>query len=218
MTDFRLKDKSLVPTKGWRALQPETGHVVKGGTREALAAKVREYRVANNLPIPNNFERMLGTQICGAMEEGERARRCRFLEADDAKNPANLRAWKTGKQDLKNFALAVKETLAAHASGQQVHVPKEEAERRASICAKCVENVPIALCFGCNELGALYREITSRTETSVDPLLFSCSICGCANRTQVHIADNLLASISGQQGLTAESFPSWCWKRTILEP
>lgn len=210
MTEYRLKDKGLVPTKGWRALQPETGFVVRGGTKQALAKNVREYREANALPIPNNFERMLGDQICAAMDDSERASRCRFLSEDDSKNAPNLRAWKKGKQDLKDFAIAVKETMAAHASGEPVHVGKEEAERRAAICAKCEFNVPIAPCVGCSQLAALYREVAVKQETQYSPLLKSCGVCGCFLSVKVWLAESVSDAISEKQG-HQDRYPHWCW-------
>jgi hypothetical protein len=213
---LRLKDKALSPTRGWAALQPETGAVIRGATRSDLTRKVVEYRNANGLPVENNLERMIGDQVCAAMPPEEQARRCRFLDEDDAKNPKRLRAFRKGKQDLRDFGLAVKEVLAAHASREEVMVPQEEAERRASICAKCPSNLPLAPCWGCGSLARIYRELLTGLSTTLDPVLESCGECGCGNKVQVHLAPEVLSRISAQQGLTPENFPTHCWKRALL--
>lgn len=213
---FRIKDKSLVPTKGWRALQPETGVILKAATLPALGAAVREYRTANNLEIEVNFTRQLGDQVCRALSPEEQEQRCRYLADDDAQNPKHLRVFNKTRQDLRDFAVAVEEVAAAALAGAPLHVSQDEAERRASICVKCPQNVPLAPCFGCGKLGALYRKVQGNLRTSRDPLLESCGVCGCGNQLQVHMDGGVLGTISERQGVGADDFPSHCWKKEIL--
>jgi hypothetical protein len=219
MSTRRLKDKSLVPAKGWQALQ-EDGVVVKALSLKQLLFHVEQYRAANGLPVPPNIRRLVEEQICNAMEQqgkGEECGRCMFLEDDDKKNPPELRAWARGPRDLVNFAKAASVVLGEMAIGKPVCVSKQEAERRAAICSQCPHNVPIGNCWGCGELGRLFRSVQGGLSTSNDPKLESCDRCGCNLRTKVWVSEEALSKVEGLQGIKAEEFPSWCWRKEAGE-
>mgnify|MGYP006268734745 CR=1 FL=1 len=206
----------LVPSKGWKARQPETGTVVEGLNKTELISKVRSYREANNLPVPANLVRMVEDQICETMSEAEAARRCYFLSPDDSTNPPELRDWRSGRNALLDFGKAALAVLEAGLAGKDAHVGRDESARRSAVCAQCRYNVPIAACFGCGELGSIYRKLCSGLSTPHDGLLQSCDRCGCGNRAQVHLTGEVLRTVAGKQGLTADVFPDWCWKKKVL--
>jgi hypothetical protein len=205
-----------VPSSGWAARQPETGTVVKGSTYQQLLREVRRYRESNNLPVEPNLRRQVEGQICETLPPEEADRKCRSLAEDDEANPPALRAFRSRREDLKNFALAVKGVLESAAKGTDLHVSQERANARASTCAQCPYNLPIANCWGCGTLGSLYREIAGNLETDKDELLRSCDVCGCDNRTQVHYTKEVHRLVASNQGLRAEKFPDWCWKKEVL--
>lgn len=217
MSQRALKNPQKVPRQGWRATQPETGTTIKGRTLRELVSEVARYRTVNGLPVEPNAQRQVENQICDTLEEEEACRACRYLDDDDTRNPKHLRAWRSSREQLWNFALAIKGVLAAAAAGTPLHVSKEEAERRASICAQCQHNLPVANCWGCGELGSTYRSLVGSLNTVKDPLLASCDQCGCDNKTQVWFTGDVLRPVSESQGVTAAQFPSWCWKGEVLK-
>jgi len=212
-----LRNPSNVPRDGWRALQPETGTVIKGLSLDGLVAAVGAYRAANNLPCEANLRRQVEGQICATLPEDEARSKCRCLEEDDTKNPKHLRAWRSTKDNLWNFALAIKGVVGAALTGTKLHVEKEEAERRAGICSGCQFNLPVANCWGCGEVGSKYRELVGNLSTSKDSTLLSCDVCGCDARSNVWFTEAVLRPVSEAQGVTAAQFPAWCWKGELLK-
>jgi hypothetical protein len=215
MQTRKLKDPSLVPPKGWNALQ-ENGTVVRGLSFRNLMVSVEAYRKANGLEVPANLRRMVEDQVCGAMEaqgNGAQCDNCEWLHEDDMKNPAHLRQWTTGPADLLNFAKAAAVVVGEMAKGNPVCVPQAEAERRAAICSQCPYNIRIGNCWGCGELGKIFRSIQGGLSTSQDSKLESCERCGCALRTKVWINDDALSKVEREQGVRASRFPSWCWRK-----
>lgn len=211
-----LKNPANVPRKGWLARQPETGTVIKGLSLRGLIDEVVKYRTANGLPIEPNTRRMVENQICETMEGEEACHKCRFLEENDEKNPKHLRAWNKTLTDLVNFATAVKGTLAAKLAGKEIHVSREEANRRAVICSQCRHNLPIASCWGCSQIGKLHMELAGNLHTDKDSLLESCGVCGCSLRLKVWFTRDVLKPVSENQGFKAEDFPAWCWIPSLL--
>jgi hypothetical protein len=210
----RIKSRSLVPRRGWRALQ-EDGEIVKGPSFKGLLTAVSQYRMANGLPVPANIRRLVEEQICLAMEqdgEGEECGRCAYLSEEDSKNPPALRDWKHGPGSLLNFGRAAAVVVGEMAVGEPVCVSKEEAERRAAVCSQCPHNVNIVNCWGCGELGKVFRAIQGGLETSLDARLESCDRCGCALKTKVWITDDALTKVEREQGITGAEFPGWCWR------
>jgi hypothetical protein len=214
MADRRLKDRSRVPRHGWKALQ-EDGETVKGLSFKALLNAVEQYRVANGLPVPANIRRLVEEQLCRSMEkngEGEECGRCAFLNENDLTNPPELREWRHGPRSLVNFGKAVAVVVGEMATGKPVCVSREEAERRAGVCAQCPYNINIGNCWGCGELGRIFRSVQGGLETSQDSRLESCDRCGCALKTKVWITDDALTKVEREQGIGVAEFPGWCWR------
>lgn len=211
-----LKDKTEVPARGWMARQPETGTVIRGLSFPQLLVEVRRYREANGLPVEANIRRQVEDQICATLDPEEAERKCKYLASDDDRNPPALRAFRSRTTDLKNFALAIKGVMESAVNGTSLHVSQDKANARASICAQCPYNLPIAHCWGCGALGNLYREIAGGRSTNKDELLRSCDVCGCDNKTQVHYTKDVHRLVAEKQGLMAAKFPDWCWKKEVL--
>ena len=205
-----------IPNRGFFAKQPETGTVLNAPTIRMMVAEVVKYRSANNLPIEKNIRRQVEIQICETMSPDDAARLCEFLNEDDSKNPPELRKRHATITDLENFGKAVKAVMESKAAGATLHVEQAEANRRASICAACPKNIPIAACYGCGMLGSIYRAITGNQYSDFDPLLRQCDVCGCDNKTQVHFTGEVLRLAAEKQGFMDAEFPNWCWKREVL--
>jgi hypothetical protein len=211
-----LKNPSHVPGNGWLARQPETGTVIKGLSFVGLQREVEKYRLANKLPVDGNIRRQVEIQICDTMPEDEACTKCRFLDEEDTKNPKHLRAWTKTKDDLWNFAIAVKGVIGAALTGKQLHVTQAEADRRAAICAQCKFNLPIGNCRGCGALGSLHRELSGSLSTSKDSLLDNCGVCGCELPLKIWFTQEVLGPIMEKQGQTPEIYPEWCWTRALF--
>lgn len=214
-----LRNTTTKPTGGWKAKQPETGHIIEGYTWPDLLVKIRSYRESNGLALEPNFERQVHHLVCMTMSEGLRSRRCRF-EGCGGAVPKNLRPWRTRTGTLKLWILAAGKTLEnlfKKRSPDDLFVGKDEAERRARICAKCPENLPVASCFGCGELGRLASELLAKNPVrlSSDSVMETCDVCGCPNRIQIRYSGELLEGIRQTQGIPAEAYPVWCWKRDL---
>jgi hypothetical protein len=215
---MRLKNpEAEIPARGWFAKQPETGTVLRATTLRNLIKEVQVYRTANNLPIETNIRRQVEIQVCATMSGDDAAHYCTFLDEDEEKNPPRLRAFRSTITDLENFGKAVQATLETVAKRGEVNVSQEEADKRGAICASCPRNLPIANCWGCGTLGAIYRSISGRRASANDFRLHSCDVCGCDNKTQVHFTGEVLRLAAEKQGFMDAEFPNWCWKREVLK-
>lgn len=215
---MRLKNPDAdIPGRGWFAKQPETGTVIHGSTLRNLIKAVQLYRDANNLPVEANIRRQVEVQVCSTMTREDAGHYCTYLEDDDTKNPPRLRSHRSTITDLENFGKAVKAVLETKATSTDLHVTQQEADRRGAVCAACPKNIPIANCWGCGTLGALYRSIVGRKASANDYRLHSCDVCGCDNKTQVHFTGDVLRLAAEKQGFMGAEFPEWCWKREVLK-
>jgi hypothetical protein len=95
-------------------------------------------------------------------------------------------------------------------------VPPALAEKRAAICVKCPENVPIVGCFGCGAaskaIPAILKMIKGST-TNHDNDLKGCGVCGCQLRALVHLPSNIKEY--GEEEI--KEFPKTCWQRKEFE-
>jgi hypothetical protein len=178
---------------------------------------VESYRKANGLEVPANLRRLVEDQVCKAMEaqgSGDQCGNCEWLHEDDMKNPPHLRQWAKGPGDLLAFAKAASVVVGEMAKGNPVCVSQTEAERRAAICSQCPYNIRLGNCWGCGELGRIFRSIQGGLATNQDAKLESCERCGCNLRTKVWINEESLDQIEQAQGVQVSEFPGWCWRRS----
>lgn len=60
----RLLEPDRAPRDGFPFCDPDTGYTLYGKTIEALFAAARLHRTSNNLPIPDDFDLKVETQVC----------------------------------------------------------------------------------------------------------------------------------------------------------
>lgn len=107
--------------------------------------------------------------------------------------------------DALRFLKVLKEWLFS--SGAEL-VAQPEADRRSEICAGCPYNVPVHGCSVCKGIAAKIFEIVGNRSSRFDNQLKGCAICGCDNKSQIHVPLSVLA-----KGVTPEmKFPAFCWK------
>lgn len=193
MTSNALIDPYHIPPGGWVYIQSETGMHIRGGDFYHLCQEVRRHRQLNKL-ASNNLINEVEEQICQNLKEEARILYCR-----EAK-PSNKVLKKVAFGDVKHFLQTI--------SHLKSFVPKEEAERRAHICASCPLNYPITGCTRCRNLPALLFQVIGKRGTSSDSKLGGCGVCGCSLAASVHVP---LQSFPIEPKY---NYPDWCWHRT----
>lgn len=101
-------------------------------------------------------------------------------------------------------------------------VDQNTANIRAETCAGCHNNLPSkdvrkGGCRVCNKMGnkvldSIRDEIIAGNRTPADYKLLACGICGCDLRISVWIPSSALVTKED-----ANAYPSFCWKKAILE-
>jgi hypothetical protein len=200
---YRLKELGQVPYGGgFEINRPDLGMVGSGTVFDMLDRNVRQYRRANGIPTGLGFSEELECAVCEKYPVE--------CEPTDSNLPLKRRL------TLDDVVRGTKVLLALKLSGSQL-VPKEEAERRGAICARC----PLAMqfpkpCNGlCAELKTVVDAIVGGYTTSMDNDYRSCAICSCYIGSQIRLPYAVL-----EKGLThqmklefqtaSQSFG--CWK------
>lgn len=193
-----LKNRSIVPNGGFRYTQKESGRTIHAPTFHALCEIVKNHRAANGYPISIDYEAEIETQLCLQLPKGE----CKQVGTQ-------VTPRKLGFSDVMRFTKIIGESILKGSP----RVDKDEANRRALICADCNANVQAAGCSGCNSkrVAGLVESLTGTDRTDHDEKLHSCQFCGCFNKAQVWFPLEIL------QGHTKENvnsaLPDHCWKK-----
>lgn len=105
-------------------------------------------------------------------------------------------------------------TLASFLVAGRPLVEQAEAERRASICAKCPRNVTFSKpCGGlCEELQSVVKTIVGGNGTTLDAKLESCSVCKCHLKSKVWVPLDILKKHDAAEHQS--EYPDACWLKT----
>lgn len=191
-----IRDLTVGPPGGWRYTQKETNHTMTGITWQALAKKVAQHRNNNNIPQDENLFNEIEAQMCENMSVEDRMNVCDA----GARLPESI-SWRQVESFLK--------TAGAFIASGGTLVHQDEAERRAAICGQCPLNVGMHGCGVCRATVDAFRATILQRSTSQDAGLLNCGVCGCENRTQVHIPIETLRAGTGDLDYSVN--PS-CWK------
>jgi len=199
-----LIDPSTVPPGGFRYLQKETKTTLSGPSFPELLMKVRDHRLANNLPISLEWKQQVEHDMCEEMPPNV----CRHVfGVRDVALPSANRAL-----SLAEVLSGVK-TIGAWMFHGFSKVSQEEADSRAKICASCPYNQPDEGCTACSKhaIGEAIQAVIGTSRTIAHDILNSCAICGCTLRVAVWVPMDLILKHSPP---TAENTPpEWCWKK-----
>lgn len=191
-----LRDKSTAPPDFWRWTDPLTGFRIESRTYPDWIDAARQHRIANSLPIPDNFEAILNDQICQTLPP-------EFCQGTDPNRP-----WVDPRFSLGDVLAAMKVFASWVASGLGF-VSQDEATRRARICVGCYNNLNVPGCGACYQLGKVITGTLAQRKTPHDDALKVCGVCRCLNRAQVHIPlENLAAKDSPEKQAL---YPAFCW-------
>lgn len=190
---LHLKSLLISPPGEFRFRDPDSGFEMKEGTFYELVRTVSIHRRNNNFrPL---MESEIENAVCQMLSPAAQAEYC----MEGARMPTFV-PW----TDVLNFL----KTAGAWLAGGLSTVEPSEAERRAAICAKCPYNRGLSGgCAACNNAVNALRKAVLHKGTSVDDKLQACAICGCDNRTTVHVPIKTLETVSHDFSLA-----SWCWR------
>lgn len=212
MISSQLKSRNLVPYGGmFRTVDPFTHVECKGTTFDMLVTNVARQRKANGAPLGLGLEQEVEQWICRDYPD-----ECNQVDPDA---PVNRRLHLDDVIRGTEVLLRIVKDWAKYIMGLASHplVSQEEAERRASICAKCPYNIAFSKpCSGmCPEVSAVVNMIRGGRTTPFDDRLQSCSICGCSNMAQVWPRLDLLThGVTQIQQKQFNLIPN-CWKAKL---
>jgi len=195
----RLAKKTVVPRGGvWKYRQPESGFMIEADSWIELVKSVRKHRVANGYPIPITLEADIEEGVCEL---------CPSICVESTGKDIVPERVTWGQ--VVSFTSIMIESLAKG----WPKVGQEEADRRASICATCPDNVRAEGCTGCSskQINSLVGVVAGSSSTKHDSNLESCRHCGCLNRAQIWFPLDILKNHMDSR--VAEKLPSSCWKK-----
>ncbi len=177
------------PPGGWSYTDPRTSIKYVEYSISAILTKCYKSWIANDIPIPADWQALIRQEICEQRPDIE----CREIGEPETYVTVD---------DIARFGSTAKNWL----ENGGTWVDKPEAERRAAICADCVFNKPVKLCFGCQTALSWLAHRIGWPETSRDAELSSCKRCKCLLKLKVHMPLNVLDD-------SGVSYPDWCWAK-----
>lgn len=207
MMKLQFRRKSRPPKGGFQYLHTETLHISTGSNYDDWLYNIRLHREANGLPPVSaqdaedqNCMRLspeLARVICTVEGPSRTVDGVTLTLADIVR----------GTETIARFKLA----------GSPL-VPQEEAERRAEICRRCVNNAPfVSPCgFLCQQLTDLVQKVIGGAKTAYDEDLKSCAVCRCSLPAKVHVPLSILRQTEEPEHQAL--FPEFCWQKAGNEP
>ena len=193
MRSFRQKNQ--VPPGGRFFYQtPDSKAQFQGPTLADVQRQVEEHYALNKMAIPGNLGALIEDFVCRHVDPG-------FCEGDAEGRP------QARPVTIWHIVHATK-LLFNRAFQSDFFVPRSEAERRASICARCPRNVA-GICSGCHGMASRFASVLHSRTTSRDSSLHVCLACGCYLPAKVHVANKYL----DDSRLPVEDVPDFCWRK-----
>lgn len=179
-------------TYGWFYKVEETQTVIVSYGWDSLITAVKQHMAGNGIKEPLTIEIIMADFMCQYVPDW-----CAEIRPE---REAKVSAWKMMKKFYK----------AVEASWHLGQVDKEEAERRAAICAGCPKNTDqvTEFCIGCHtrDLVMKVRGFMTTKSTSRDAELKTCAACHCNLRLKVWLQKEAMADPDVE-------WPEWCWMR-----
>jgi len=198
-TYLKLKNHMDVPPHEFYWIDPTTKIEMRASDIETLFLLARQHRVANKLPIPDDYDAFIEDAIC------KRAPEC-FVN-----HPATFKTNHIGMDDVLKKTDAL--MRAARKNGGKLFCDEEEAVERSKICVACDKNKRI-MCQTCNGVLAWMRQSFSLPKLPQDEELQTCQIFTVMNKAQVHLHAQVIRMLISED--KADRFPEACWKRKLL--
>lgn len=184
----------------------EDGVIVKCFDYGGWLQRIRDHRQFNGYPEPPDWKQEAEDQLCRLLPPG-------WCRQETGELPAWYLNSRLGIEDV----LRGTRVLASFIANGAPIVPKEEAARRSTICARCPFAASVEGCGVCAGLSNVIVEVVGAQTLPSDSVLEnkSCLICKCSARAQAWVPVEFL-----ERGVTDEmmrQFPDWCWKKEAVE-
>lgn len=201
-----LVDRHTVPNGGFTFYEARTRTRLTAPTAHYLADLIIRHRKANEIPCGTIDETLveLEDQICLQAPPGT----CRDKEGVVKMNGTVLNF-----DTITRGAATLWDWFTKHG---RKRVDKQTATERARICGNCFANRRPEGCTSCASgwLRELSEKFVGGEETPHDPLIHSCSFCGCQLRSLIWMPIEVLRDHTPQS--EKENLPDFCWKRREL--
>ena len=198
---LKLKNKNIGLAGGFKYTQKESGITFNCSSWDQLIVKLKQHRVANGYDIPLNWEDEVQDHLCRNCPDQDQ-----WCVEDNNPQPTHRNL---GLGDVVMFTRVLVDKFVRGGK----NVDAEEANKRASICASCPDNVSVGSCRGCNsgKIEEAVRRVTDSGATKYDEKLETCRWCGCFNKAQIWFPIEVLKNNMSDE--IKESLPSHCWKK-----
>jgi hypothetical protein len=196
-----LLDPTTVPPGGFRYLQRETDALLTAPSMSELLTKVRNHRLANNLPLSLDWKLEIENWLCEQLPHGI----CRHNMARDIPLAPGERPMSVAQ------AINGARVLGAWMFKGFSKVSQAEADARSKTCAACPFNQPAEGCTVCasNIMREAVASVLGNSRTVAHDNLNTCNICGCTLKLAVWCPVELIHKHSPPN----KNAPEWCWKK-----
>jgi len=199
-----LVDPTMVPPGGFRYIQAETNSTITAPSLDELLVKVRDHRLANNLPITLEWKAQVIQWLCEQMPPGV----CRHVAGTPdiplppAHRPLSVVEAITGAKILGSWLFKGFKKIS-----------QEEADTRSRICAACPFNQPGEGCTTCatNAMREAVESVLGRNRTIAHDSLQTCQVCGCTLKVAVWCPIELIHQHKPAE--QREKAPDFCWAK-----
>lgn len=196
----RLMNTAETPPSQWRYVEMETGYFFEGNSYQELIKEVQAHREYKELPSDlATVTSLVESQLCLTLPDSV----CRREEGDPPMIEDKTHTI-SGVQ-VMNFNKALFTFLKEGFEFED----REEAKRRADICAKCPLNKSLTQC-SCSTFYRLIEKLIP--EDRRDSRVSVCGACGCSLAAKT----NVTASVIRASTPDVTNFPEWCWQPEIL--
>ena len=193
----------VVPYGGpYRWRDPITKVEILGMNWTMLMNRIYDHRKANSIPVGIELEEEVERDLCR-----DYPAEC---EINDPRFPKVL-----ARIGFNEILSGTKLLLKVKLENIPL-VQREEAERRANICASCPFNVDFQRpCAGlCGELYNVVKAIVGNENVSNSERLKSCSLCGCFLGAAVWLPVDVQLSVLPQEKVDQFNNVPHCWKKS----
>jgi hypothetical protein len=182
--------------QGGRFFRDEDGVVHKADSWPALATKVASYRKRAGKP-PGDPRAEIEAQVC--------ARHPEYCQEPPSRPVPRQTAPDSPMSSSKAITRWLAGILRLRRIGGAQQVPREEARRRAAICATCpMQKAFATVCGSCKAMRKTAKQILFGGNTSVGEKLKGCRVLSEDTSTSVHLTQDP----SGNPAL-----PANCWRK-----
>lgn len=190
----QILDTSRPVSGMWTYKQPETQVVIKDIHWNGFIRRIREHRLANDLPLQGGWVEELQDTLCRENSDlpcQEIGQVARYFTQDD----------------VQRF---VSTMLELNSSNELVS--EEEQSRRIDICAVCPKNINMGGCKFCVWLAQKTTELLSgrKIKRVLETHKRACGACGCDITAKTAVPLTVLKAVDEKLGLTPD-YAEGCW-------